>query len=92
MLQYTDLFVVTVLHYAPNLTEMPVVGEHIAVQDWPIDESQLKDGGIMVKVCIFHVLSQEILLEWANLAFLLFPCRLSVALCCRLNDFYTDEN
>lgn len=33
------------------LTEMPVVGEHIAVQDWPIDaESDLKDGSILVKV------------------------------------------
>lgn len=32
-------------------TEMPVVGEHIAVQDWPIDaESDLKDGSILVKV------------------------------------------
>jgi hypothetical protein len=30
---------------------MPVVGEHIAVQDWPIDvESDLKEGSILVKV------------------------------------------
>lgn len=30
---------------------MPAVGEHIAVEDWPIDvDSDLKEGSVLVKV------------------------------------------
>lgn len=30
---------------------MPAIGEHIKVEDWPIDvDSELKDGSVLVKV------------------------------------------